>query len=306
MVLESPKKLYAAHMQILIIDESLAKEDISSMLDFLFRDPEIRDEFYVLIGKEEEILNIITPLDNISSQNIKDSLETTTKYLGISNLITFNDLLSIYLNEKKELAIPSLELTGNSTLGSDDENVETTKTDSSVLISSMAVFKDNKLLGYLSESESIAYNFIEDNIKNTLITATYEDGYIIHEIMKSSTKIEANPKENKITITIKGTSSISEMTTKEDITKEENLEKVEKKLNNNIEKLIKDSIKSINEKYNSDIYGFQDLYYKTDTSYYNTIKDTWYDNIFPNIEIEVKSNITIQEKGNLTGGLYNE
>ena len=36
------------------------------------------------------------------------------------------------------------------------------------------------------------------------------------------------------------------------------------------------------------------------------LKDNWYNSIFKNLEIEVKSNIKIIEKGNLNGGIYHE
>ena len=49
---ESPKKLYLAQMDILIIDEKVAKEELNTIMDFISRDPEVRSEFYVLIGKE--------------------------------------------------------------------------------------------------------------------------------------------------------------------------------------------------------------------------------------------------------------
>ena len=70
--------------------------------------------------------------------------------------------------------------------------------------------------------------------------------------------------------------------------------------------LLKLFLKSINSKYNTDIYGFGDLFYKTDPKYYKSIKDKWYSDIFNNLDIEVKSNIVIKQKGNLTGGIKND
>ena len=77
-------------------------------------------------------------------------------------------------------------------------------------------------------------------------------------------------------------------------------------MNKKIEKFIKKSIKDINNKYNSDIYGFEDLYYKSDYEYFKKIKDKWDSEIFKNIKIDVSSNIEIVEQGNLLGGLKNE
>lgn len=304
---ESPKKIYGTQMQILVIDENIAKNNITDILDFFARDPEVRNEFYVLIGKDKDILEVLTPLDNISSQNIMDSLIANNRYLGYDNLVTFNDLLSNSQNNNIELALPSLELTGNKEKGDTEENLETTNSDASAVLSTIGVFKDNKLLGYLTEEESLAYNFIMNNITNTIITNNYSNNqYIVSELIDTKVKTEANPKDNKITISIKGTSAISEVNYDIDLTKEKNIQKVQKDLNNNIETIIKDSIKSINKKYNSDIYGFKDLYYKKDPTYFKKIKDNWDQEILNNIDIEVSSKIEIVEQGNLLGGIKNE
>ena len=121
---ESPKKLYGAQMDVLIIDEATAKTELNNILDFFSRDPEIRSEFYVLVGKSTDVLEITTPLDKISSRNILDSLESNNNYLGFSNLVTFHDLIDNYLNPNIELALPTVEVVGNKTNG---DNISMTK-----------------------------------------------------------------------------------------------------------------------------------------------------------------------------------
>lgn len=304
MIKESPNKMYAAHLELLIIDEELAKEGISPILDFLIRDPELRDEFYVLISQDKNILETITPLDNLTSESITKSLKTLNKYLGITSITTYNDLIDAYLDDNKEISLPSIKLEGNLTEGNDKEDLEKTNTEAKLILSNMTVFKKDKLIGYLDEFESIAYNFIKDNITNTLIKSNYDDGFIIHEIISSKTKIEVNPKENKVKITLSGTSSISEVYTKKNLTEYKNIQEIEKIMNNNIEKLIENSFYNIVKKYNTDIFNFKDLYYKKDVNYFNKIKDEYEKNILPNMKLEVKATYTIREKGNLTGGIY--
>ena len=306
MIKESPNKMYAAHVELLIIDEELAKEGISPILDFLIRDPELRDEFYVLISQDKNILETITPLDNLTSESITKSIKNLNKYLGITSITTYSDLIDAYLDDNKQISLPSIKLEGNLTEGNDKEDLEKTNTEAKLVLSNMAVFKKDKLIGYLDEYQSIAYNFIKDNITNTLIKSTYDDGFIIHEIISSKTKIEVNPKENKVKIKLSGTSSISEVYTKKNLTEYKNIQKIEKIMNNNIEKLIENSFYNIVKKYNTDIFNFKDLYYKKDVNYFNKIKDEYEKNILPNIKLEVKATYTIREKGNLTGGIYNE
>ena len=120
LVKESPKRMYKTQMQILIIDEKMAKNNIKEVFEYLARNPEIRNEFNVLIGKSDNILEPRTPLNNLSSQNILDSLKASSKYLGNTNLLTFNELLSDYQNEKTEMAIPVIKLTSQK--NKDDKN----------------------------------------------------------------------------------------------------------------------------------------------------------------------------------------
>ena len=172
-------------------------------------------------------------------------------------------------------------------------------------MANISVFKDNKLLGYLNKDESIVYNFIRDNIKTTLIRNDYDNGeYIVNEIIDAKTKMKADIEKNKITITINGKASISEANYSTDLSRAKNIKKINDDLNNNIEKMIKDNVYNIIDKYDSDIFGFGELYYKTNPKYFNKIRDKWYSDYFNNIDIEVKSKITIFEKGNLNGDIY--
>lgn len=307
MITESPNKIYAAQIQVLILDESLVKEDLKNVIDFFSRDPEIRSEFYVLVGKNQNILDVITPLENLSSKNILDSLNANNSYLGIANLVTYHDMMNNYLNKKIELAIPSIEITGNKQEGESIKNTESTQSEATNILSTIAVFKNNKFLGYLTEKQSIAYNFVMGNIKTTLIRTNYDSkDFIVNELINVSSKAEAKAKENKIIISVKGTAAISEANYDCDLTQPKTIEKIQKDLNKTIQNMIKNSVEEIISTYHSDIFGFEDLFYKTDSKYYKTIEKDWDKKIFPNLEIEVKSDIKIFEKGNLNGGSYRE
>lgn len=304
---ESPKKLYGAQIDILLIDEKLAKTDMKSILEFFSRDSEIRSEFYVLVTKNSEVLSVVTPLENLSSKNILESLKSSTDYLGNTNLVTYHDLINYTLNKNVETVLPSIELIGNENEGDGIKNTEETITYSKAKLSNQAIFKNNKLVGYLTFDESLAYNIIMNNSKTPLIKTTYKDNnYVVNEIVSYSSVVKANVKKKKITINIKGKANITELNYDCNLESEKTIKKLQKDLNKRIETLIKDSINSTRLKYNSDIYGFKDLFYKTNPKEYKKIKDNWYKDIYKNLEIEVKSDIEIFEKGNLNGGILHE
>lgn len=307
MINEAPKKMYGAQIDILILDESIVKEELGSIIDFFARDPEIRSEFYVLVGKNDSILEVITPLEKISSQNILQSLEANNKYLGSSNLVTFHDLINNYLNDKIDLALPSVKLVGNASVGSENTNLSDTEENTYHILDNIAIFKDNKLVGYLNEEDSKVYNLITNNLNSNLVKVDFKnDEYIINEMVDVKSKIEVNPKDVSVTINVNGKAAISEAKYSGDLTKDKEIKKIQKKLNDYTEDIVFESIKKIIDEYNADIYGFEDMFYKKNPSYYKeNMKDNW-DEVMKNLDIEVKSNISIIEKGNLNGGLYHE
>ena len=304
---DTPKKIYGNQMQLLIIDEGLAREGISDILDFLARDPNIRNEFYVAIGRDKDILDVLTPLDNVSGKNILDKLKATNEDLGIANMVTFNELIANFQNKNIEVALPTIKIEGNRSEDDVKSDLEESFPDKRIVISNLSIFKNNKLLGYLNEKESLAYNFIMDNITHAIIVNKYKNSsYISLELINSKTKKDIDIKNKLVKINIKGKASITESNYNINLTQEENIKKIEKDLNKNIEKIIKESIDNNASKYSSDIYGFKEMCYKSYPKYYKKVYKEWDKDLFNNIKVKVKSDIEIVEQGNLLGGIKHE
>jgi len=298
---QSSRFLYPNHMQILIINEKLAKENINQIIDFFLRVPDIRTEFNVLIGKNENILNITTPIDDVSGTSILETMKTNNKYLGVTNFVTFNDLANMNLNKNLQIIIPSIETVNYKEEAESKENTEKTQIDSLYKLGNLAVFKDDKLLGYLSEDESISYNIIKNKAQSILITYECEKNkYMTIEATDIKSKIDTKNKE--INITSKMTGNISENLCNIKLDDEKNIKKLEKNIKKYIEEKINTSINNIKEKYNSDIFGFLDIIYKTDYKTYKKIKDTWSKNEFKNTKVNIKASIDIIGKGNILEG----
>lgn len=304
MIKESPRKMYGAHIEILVIDEGIAREYLMDILDSFARDPEIRSEFKVLVGKSDDVLKITTPLEKISSENILNSLENNNKYLGFANVVTYHELISNVLNPNIELVLPVLSMKGNVNLGEDKENISNTSVKATSIIDGMAIFRNNKLMGYLTEEESLTYNILRDSAKNFFIrTSGHDKEYIVHEIIRLSSKMEFDKNKNEMKITLTGKSAISEVNEKIDLENLEEVSKLEKKLNQELKKMVERSILSIQKKYNSDIFGFGDVIYKSYPKYFQKIKDEFKHDGFQNMKVNVSVKIKGQEKGNLNRGV---
>lgn len=304
-ILDSPKKLYGAELQVVILSENVLYDKLPDVIDFFIREPELRPEFKIIIAQNDKSLESVaiqTLLDDLSSSNILDSLEAQSERIGITTVVSLNELSNMYLNPYLEIVLPSLIVEGSIEQGIDKENLSTTKDETTIEISTTGVFKDNKFLGYLTEDESKTLNLIRGDIQNTIINMDITDGMIVFEPNNIETKVEAIPKENTVKITISGGAKVKEITGLADLTSTEEVKKIQDEFNKLTEEMVTTTFNSIREKYNTDVFKFRDLYYKTDHKYFKENYNNWYEDIFPNLKLEVKSEIELYEKGNTLGG----
>ncbi len=301
-ILDSSRRIYPNHVQTLIIGEDLAKNGISDVLDMFFRGVEFRKQTSVLIAKNstaEEVLNVVTPLESLNSKNIRDGLSVDSKYLGIGDNISFEDLVGTFLDSNKEIILPSVSINGTKSEGEKIENIETADPSVRLIESSLAVFKDDHLVGFLDNKQSIDLNFVRNKINNTILT--YECGdnkYLSSEIMSNKTSIEFSESPLKAHIKINGILNINEITCDIDLEDPVVIDEIEADLEEELKNDVYNTIKYIIEEYNSDVFGFRDFLYKNKTKYYKEIKDDWYDSIFPNMDIDVDVNFNLTGKGN--------
>ena len=308
-VLESPRQLYAAQLEIIVLSEEVVNNHLEEVLEYFARDPEARTEIKIIVAKTEDSTKAITLqtlLTSLSSSNIIKSLDLQSKVLGMAYPVTLNELLNMYIDPYLEVVLPSMTLYGNYEIGDEKENITTSSPKAIVKIDGSTITKDNKILGYLDLEESKILNLINGKLKETIIKMNYYDGYIIFEPNRIKVSRELDIKNNIIKINISGYSKTKEIQSNIDLKDPKEVEKLNKALNMELEKKITDTFNSIREKYGTDVFGFQELYYRTNYKYFKENCTNWYENIYPKIKLEVKANVRLYEKGNTLGGLRYE
>ncbi|MDO5569629.1 MAG: Ger(x)C family spore germination protein [bacterium] len=299
----SAKRIYAEQNAVLIINEEIAKESFNEVLDIFFRDSESRKEYSVLISQNassNEILETLTISETINAISIQKRLEKENKFLGYVNNVTFNDLMYTYLNDYTEIALPGITIIGNGKTGKNIENVESSNPDTQITLTTIGVFKKDKLVGWLNKEESLAYNFIKNKINNTVITNKCDtDNHISIEIINSKTKIDVDNKKNLIKINIKSNANINEITCHVNLEDPNVISNLEKDINDNIKNNIQNTIKKVIDEFNSDIFGFKDKLYKNNASYFKKYQNN--DEILKQLEFDITVKVNLSEKGNIQG-----
>lgn len=308
-VLESPRQLYAAQLEIIVLSEEVVNNHLEEVLEYFARDPEARTEIKIIVAKTEDSTKAITLqtlLTSLSSSNIINSLDLQSKVLGMAYPVTLNELLNMYIDPYLEVVLPSMTLYGNYEIGDEKENITTSSPKAIVKIDGSTITKDNKILGYLDLEESKILNLINGKLKETIIKMNYYDGYIIFEPNRIKVSRELDIKNNIIKINISGYSKTKEIQSNINVKDPKEVEKLNKALNMELEKKITDTFNSIREKYGTDVFGFQELYYRTNYKYFKENCTNWYEDIYPKIKLEVKANVRLYEKGSTLGGLRYE
>lgn len=274
MVDVSPKKLYIAHMETLVISEEIAKDKMENTLDFFIRDNEGSNSFYLFIAKDckaEEILNSINK-DEIDTVSF---LESTQKYKGNANLKTLNGILKDILEEGTQMCVNSFSL--------EDEKLK---------IDNMAYFNEWNLKGFLEPEESVLYNMLTNQIDNTIISVGEEDDLIVAEIICSKTKMSIDKNNSScININLDFNTNITQIGKNIELNSEDAIEETIKKLNEEVNDKIYNFYNKIKNEYKTDILGLGNLLYRKKNNLYKE------ENYLDKIDIKVNTNAHILSQG---------
>lgn len=300
-----PKKAYTKHMQILVIDEKIANNGINEIIDFWFREVELRNDFYVFVSKDStpiEVLGVLTQIYPINSVGIRNLIENNFKYLGGTVLTTFDDLTSSYISKTKEIILPTIMVLGKD--GNKKDNLESSIPESLISLNETAYFRDNKLVGYLDKKQTIYYNLVKNALKTSIISYECDkDKFVTFEIIENKTDIDIVKNKPEINIKIRSKGNLTSIMCEYDISKNDGIKKIEKEGSLEIKKQI-DSLFKLSKDNKTDIFSIRDIYYKHNNKYYKNISN--YDDFFDNLKVNVDVKLNIFEKGNSLQVIKNE
>ena len=300
-----PKKAYTKHMQILVIDEKIANNGINEIIDFWFREVELRNDFYVFVSKDStpiEVLGVLTQIYPINSVGIRNLIENNFKYLGGTVLTTFDDLTSSYISKTKEIILPTIMVLGKD--GNKKDNLESSIPESLISLNETAYFRDNKLVGYLDKKQTIYYNLVKNALKTSIISYECDkDKFVTFEIIENKTDIDIVKNKPEVNIKVRAKGNLTSIMCEYDISKNDGIKMIEKEGSLEIKKQI-DSLFELSKDNKTDIFSIRDIYYKHNNKYYKNISN--YNDFFDNLKVNVDVKLNIFEKGNSLQVIANE
>ncbi|MFX3636134.1 MAG: Ger(x)C family spore germination protein [Candidatus Pristimantibacillus sp.] len=300
---EAPRKVYMGHLQLYVIGESLARRGISDFIDNSLRDNELRMDFNLVIArgtKAEDILKLYTPVEKLPSYSMLQSLQTSEKSWAPTVAVTMDEVLDKLSSVGTELALTGIHLVGDPKMAKSKKNVESFLPASRFRYWGIAVFKDDKLIGWLNERESKGYTDITNNLDSTSIELPCGNNkYMGIEITSSNSKLESmiNKGMPEVNVQIRADANIIDRPCRDvDLTDPATIKQIQDEaviiIQSNAEAAVNKA-----KRMKSDVLGFGSKFGKEHSAYWEEVKDNWSDEHFPHLKINYDIKLLIHKTG---------
>lgn len=255
----SDKFVYMEHVNILLVSKNLCESGIGDVVDYIVRDTSINSNYYmVMVDDPGDIF--AKKIENDSVSNVITN--TINYYLDSTNFDDLDIMASHMMNEKNDIAIPSIEL---------DED--------KVIFKEVAYFDGDKLVG---EIDSKLFTLLHLSSSNVNFS---KNGNTI-SIYKNQVKYEV--KKDIITIKVSGEGLVKKIDSKINLEDDSSYSYLARIISKDMKVEIKDFLEETLSN-GSDLLGLQDIYYK---KYKKDMKNIKYQ---VDVDIKINKNGTIYE-----------
>lgn len=277
-----------SQVQVSLISDRKARQGVDDLIDFLIRNRFQRKTNTLLVTKNttpEQILNIEPYLESYTGLAIRRLMQAQEKQLGIYVPTDIKEFL-------QKLSAPGIEAT--IPLISIQENGR----EKQLLLDGTAVFKNDKMIGSLNETESRGYSLMNPKTKTfglfLIPSPINPENKVTLEISSLNAKVAPviNGQDIKLIIEINIDGNFYEQGGTENLFTPDIFKKIESSAQQELKRQMVLAIEKA-KLLNSDIFGWGNLVYRQDPQLWKQIEDDW-NQLFPHIPYEIKVNFALR------------
>ena len=155
--MQSSRKLYFSHNEVLILGKAAAEKGVQPLLDFFIRDPEPRPTQWLLVAAEKagEILKAQPGLESTSASDLAH-LMANSIYTSEVTSIRLQDFFETISGKSRAAVLPIVKLQS----GPDTRRV---------ILDGTAVFRGDRMIGSLNSRETRGLLWVKGRVKNGII-----------------------------------------------------------------------------------------------------------------------------------------
>jgi len=310
MTTSTPRKLYFSHLRIFVIGEELARHGMGEVLDLLSRDQEGRTDFYITVAKDttaQAVLNVLTPLEKIPASKLYASLEVSAKSWAPTVAVQLDELITNIVDPGIQATLTGVTIRGDLEAGNKKKNLESPDVPTRIQYKGIAIFRGDKLVGWMNEEESKGYSNITDQLHSTVIeTACPNGGRLAVEVIRSKSSIKAKIRDGKpeAEVIMHTEANVADVECKIKLTKSSTLYELENAAGAAMQKHAEHAVVKA-QRLKCDVFGFGDAIHRAAPGYWKHNKDNW-DEQFSKMPIRFKVNVKIRRIGTIGESIMND
>jgi len=301
--LESTRRLYFSHNQVVIIGESAARQGIDSLLDVYLRNIDAREDVTIFLtsGKAGSLLSQLSPSEWNPGNGLRKMIDMQQRQNSQIREMRIFDVIEGLLGPTQSTAIPEIRLSGAPDSISSVDVLKQTRLDARLKLGRVGLVKRNKLVGWASLLESFGMMWLSDKIGHAYLSYDCQGGDGAHSSMflVRNASTEAIPYMEggriRMKVNVKARGLIEDFACNYDLTK---LEEVKRQ-----EKFIADEITAVTRKgweaaarMKTDSIGFGAKVYERYPQLWKELKGEWEEH-FARMDPEIQVDVHIQGTG---------
>lgn len=281
-------KLYFGNTQVVVLSEDVARsEGIENVTDWFLRDAECRETVYALISREKtakDLLSISGADQAIASMTIQNIISEDAQATATTVSYQLYQIFNILRDPGKSLTLPAFHSVVNGKEPAPELN-------------GVAVFEDDKLIGYLTDEESKYFLFATDGVKGGILPLPDVPGVssgVSLEISKSRTERSFAVEDGRLVfhLQVEMRAYLGEAANMVNAQDEQIIKRLEEAAGETVRQRMLEVISKVQSEYGSDIFGFGQMIYRTDPRLWDRLQDSW-DEWFASLSVDAACQVEI-------------
>ncbi|MDF2714781.1 MAG: Germination protein Ger(X)C family [Paenibacillus sp.] len=291
---QAKKSVFLPQTRVVLIGEEMARRGLDGIMDFFWREPTQNMNSWVLISKipAREALESSMELEAVPADEWKEYLNSKERRSAIEAAMLYRFL-------------PRLHQDGIHASTAGIFPVADVKGKQIMKIGNTAVFKREKMVGWLTLEESQTTNWLtRDSRQGSMLVVLPEKVNVNFDLRNIRVRIDPVFRQGRVSMTIRvqGGAEIVTTTDRLNFSDTKTVAMLEQRLNEQMRASIEDTIAKVCGTYKTDVFGFGEAVHRKFPQRWKSLKKQWNEEL-DKLDTEISVSMNIIKSGMLRDGI---
>jgi len=296
-----PRKIFFSHNRVIVIGEKLAEKGTFPIFDFFIRNRQAQLKSFILFTKAEaeDVLNFKPKFEKLASEVMKGELK-----VSMGSSVQLGKFITMIMDVGQEAYAPQITIVPSKNGENGLDNLMVSK--------GAAIFQEDKLIGWLNDTETVGLLWIRNEMKEGTLTVDIPGnlggGYVSGELanVRSQVLPAAHQGSIKMDIDFSALLNVTENTSKLDLNIPANRTMLSNLFANEVKERMEMLCMKVQKKFHSDIFGFGQIIYKQDPQVWHKDYARKWETLFADMKVDISAKVQLVQTGLLRNGSMEE